>query len=257
MERRDNYLSFISKGETDGDTDRHAYYLFVVDKYIVWICNKNERTMRIMELSSKSNIFRNINNNHIQNNVIKQLYEDGSRWEGDWYTEQPFGFGSLYDGDGNRIYRGFMFEGKKVGFGEEYFADTHTIDYCGDFMNDKRHGWGITYDRNGNKLYEGDWRFGKNCGFEKNNTIINTNSIRNLLQRFINCNECNIDWRGCLEVTDFANLENAFKKYEFLNNVECLKICNNKQLNAIKTSDDTHWDRNGAFIVIIEGILYF
>ena len=48
------------------------------------------------------------------------ISEDGSRWEGDWFNEQPFGFGSVYDGEGNRIYSGFMFEGKKVGFGEEY-----------------------------------------------------------------------------------------------------------------------------------------
>ena len=95
-------------------------------------------------------------------NIVKQLSDDGSRWEGDWYNEKPFGFGSLFDGEGNRMYSGFMFEGKKIGFGTEYFADNHKVDYCGNFMNDKRHGWGITYDRNGNKLFEGDWRFGKN-----------------------------------------------------------------------------------------------
>ena len=73
------------------------------------------------------------------------LSEDGTRWEGDWFNGKPFGFGSVYDGEGNRIYSGFMFEGKKVGFGTEYFADNHKVDYCGNFVNDKRHGWNSVY----------------------------------------------------------------------------------------------------------------
>ena len=103
----------------------------------------------------------------VKKEVIKKINEDGSRWEGDWYNQQPFGFGSIYDGDGNRIYSGFMFDGKKIGFGTEYFSDNHKVDYCGNFINDKRHGWGTTYDRNGSKLYEGEWRCGKNAFDER------------------------------------------------------------------------------------------
>ena len=88
---------------------------------------------------------------------------------------------AIYDGEGNRIYSGFVFEGKKVGFGEEYFADTHTVDYCGNFMNDKRHGWGSTYDKNGNKLFEGDWRCGKN-DFEDERIVIEDNCQKPILK---------------------------------------------------------------------------
>ena len=98
----------------------------------------------------------------IEKKVTKVLNEDGTRWEGDWFNGKPFGFGSVYDGEGNRIYSGFMCEGKKIAFGTEYFADTHMVDYCGNFVNNKKHGWGTTYDRNSIKLYEGNWRCGKN-----------------------------------------------------------------------------------------------
>ena len=73
---------------------------------------------------------------YINNEIVNRLYaivkfeekvmsEEGDRWEGDWYNDKPFGFGSIYDGEGNRIYNGFMFEGKKIGFGEEFFSDNH------------------------------------------------------------------------------------------------------------------------------------
>ena len=133
------------------------------------ICNlRDKSTPLLRKLQDVDNFIED----EIEKNVIKQISEDGSRWEGDWYNEKPFGFGSVYDGEGNRIYSGFMFEGKKIGFGEEYFADNHKVDYCGNFMNDKRHGWGVKYDRNGNVKYEGDWRCGKNRNFEERIIIL-------------------------------------------------------------------------------------
>ena len=139
-----------------------CYEMKVKDDMILLECNTNENTMRMMKRKINEDHFEDITENEIEKGVRKKIHEDGSRWEGDWYTEKPFGFGNYYDGDGNRIYTGFVFDGKKVGFGTEYFADVYKVDYCGNFMNDQRHGWGITYDKNGNKLFEGDWRFGKN-----------------------------------------------------------------------------------------------
>ena len=92
-----------------------------------------DKVMKLYKSGYFDTNYVEIDDNEINRDVTRQLNEDGSRWEGDWYNKQPFGFGSLYDGEGNRIYSGFMFEGKKIGFGTEYFADNHKVDYCGNF----------------------------------------------------------------------------------------------------------------------------
>ena len=120
-------------------------------------------TKKMKASQSKDNVhFVSLPDEEICRNGRIVISDDGSRWEGDCYNNQPFGFGSFYDGEGSRIYSGFMFEGKKVGFGTEYFADIYKVDYCGNFINNKRHGWGTTYNRNGQKLYEGEWKYGIN-----------------------------------------------------------------------------------------------
>ena len=152
-------------------------------------------------------IFRNnaiIPDESISKDVVMRISDDGSRWEGDCYNELPIGFGSVYDGEGNRIYSEFMFEGKKIGFGEEYFADNHKVDYCGNFMNDKRHGWGVSYDRNGNKLYESEWRCGKNDFEEK--IVIEDNCekdclrIHDLIKELEIGENCFNEWIGDLVI---------------------------------------------------------
>ena len=121
--------------------------------------SKTERRVISFEQDGK---FVNIDSNSIlmRKNVITQISKDGSCWEGDLYDNKPFGFGICYNGEGKRVYNGFMFDGKKVGFGTEYFPGSVHASYHGNYINDKRHGWGIRYDRNGRKLYEGDWILG-------------------------------------------------------------------------------------------------
>ena len=125
-------------------------------------CNLQTHEMRTFKKIPNTNKFVALPHNKIDGNDRIEIYEEGDRWEGDTFNGIPFGYGHFYDDEGNRMYSGFLYKGKKVGYGTEYFADTHTVDYCGHFMNDKRHGWGVSYDRNGTKLYEGEWRFGFN-----------------------------------------------------------------------------------------------
>ena len=187
----------------------------------------------------------------IEKDAVKELKEDGSRWEGDWYTEKPFGFGSLFDGEGNRMYSGFMFEGKKIGFGEEYFADNHKVDYCGNYMNDLRHGWGTTYDRNGNKLFEGDWRCGKN-DFEEDRIVIKDNceedclEVHDLIKELEIGEGCLNEWKDDLVIENYPNLEKIVVKKNSLSNLNSLKICNNEKLKTIEI-ENSDWYGNGAF----------
>ena len=108
------------------DNNNIFTFTTLVNNYeMILICNKNERCMKLLKRELNSDSIVKIDDSEIERNTIKQLSEDGTRWEGDWYLEKPFGFGSVYDGEGNRIYSGFMFDGKKIGFGTEYFSDTH------------------------------------------------------------------------------------------------------------------------------------
>ena len=162
MDKKKYFIGLSGKTVLICDETEDTYYTTVGNEYIMLICNENDKSMKLLKKRDREGSYENSNEELIEHDVVKQISEDGSRWEGAWYNKRAFGFGSVYDGEGNKIYSGFIFEGKKVGFGEEYFADNHQVDYCGHFMNDKRHGWGSTYDRNNIKLYEGDWRCGKN-----------------------------------------------------------------------------------------------
>ena len=105
-------------------------YISTDDMEIMLICDKNEKIMKMQTKKDSDEDYVKLNKEMIEYNVIKYLSEDGSRWEGDWLNEKPFGFGSLFDSEGNRTYSGFMFEGKKIGFGPEFFSDNHKVDYC-------------------------------------------------------------------------------------------------------------------------------
>ena len=149
-----------------------------------------------------------------------------------------------------------MFEGKKIGFGTEYFADNHKVDYCGHFMNDKRHGWGVSYDRNGQKLYEGDWRCGKN-DFEDERILIKEDCeeddlrIHDLIKELEIGENCLNKWKDDLVIENYPNLQSIVVKKNSLKNLKSLKICNCEELKTIEVED-------GAFEnvknVIIESI---
>ena len=206
-----------------------------------------------------------IPDNLIAKGVKLRLSEDGSRWEGDSLIEKPVGFGNIYDGEGNRIYTGYMVNGKKIGFGTEYFADSHTIDYSGTFMNDRRHGWGITYDKNGNVSYEGEWRCGKNRDFDK--VVIEDNyeveddgwdcwEMHDLVKEILIGKNCLNNWGGSLGIENYPNLDKIVVKKDSLRNLDLLKICNNEKLKTIEIEDGE--DEESTFCnvknVIIESI---
>ena len=222
-----------------GKNNSSCYYHYCRgDEHIVMICRTDDNSMVCLGINNSMKV---ISENESEKRVVKQLSEVGSRWEGDWYNQQPFGFGSLFDGEGNKIYSGFMFEGKKIGFGTEYFADNHKVDYCGNFMNDKRHGWGTTYDRNGNKLFEGDWKFGKN-DFEDERIVIKDNCeeddlrIHDLIKELEIGKNCFNEWRDDLVIENYPNLQSIIVK-ESLKNLNSLKICNCEKLKTIEIED--------------------
>ena len=221
-------------------TEIYCYRIYH-DKDVMLMCDKNEKIMIMKVRNEKEREYKEFYDGTIEKEVRKVLNEDGSRWEGDWYNDKPFGFGSIYDGEGNRIYSGFMFEGKKIGFGKEYFADNHKVDYCGNFMNGLRHGWGVSYDRNGEKLYEGGWIFGKN-DFEYGIVIeekckVDCLRIHNLIKELVIGENCFNKWNDDLVIENYPNLQSIVVKKESLQNLNSLKICNCEKLKTIEIED--------------------
>ena len=92
----------------------------------------------------------------------------GDRWEGCCLNGIPIGNGKIYNSNNKLVYRGFMYNNKKVCYGEEYYEDSNVVEYRGCFMNGLRHGCGCLYDRKENLLYEGNWIFDKNNDFTMN-----------------------------------------------------------------------------------------
>ena len=230
-----------------------CYTINIRDDVIMFECNKNDNSTRMLKRTFFRMDFKEIDESKIEKGTIKILSEDGSRWEGDWYNNKPFGFGSVYDGEDNRIYSGFMFEGKKIGYGTEYFADNHKVDYCGNFINDKRHGWGTTYDRNGNKLYEGEWGYGINqfssCiiyGNKKYYELINFDVIELIIED--NCFSC---FEGDLVIENIELLQYISIGENSVSNATSFTVRNCKNLCIIDIED-------GAFsfakMMIVESI---
>ena len=264
MERKQYFFGLFNKYElVCEESDQFHFTSKGNNEQILVEGRKSDYSMKLLKRKSSEENYVTIDENGIEKKVTRQINEDGSRWEGDWYDEKPFGFGSYYDGEGNRMYSGFVFEGKKVAYGLEYFADSHTVDYCGNFMDDKRHGWGTSYDRNGNKLYEGDWVFGRNSNFEDVIVLENENKgcveekdmmdenaeienktlcmkTHNLIKELIvRKNSFNTwKWTCSLDFCNYPNLEKIVVQKESFKYIISLRICNNDMLKMIDIGDD-------------------
>ena len=247
MEERKYPLSFFGEYPLVCVGDDKVYYTIKMDSdYVMVECKKSDNSMKVLKRTRLYDECIAMYESQIKKNVIHVISEDGSRWEGDLLNNQPYGFGNVYDGEGSRIYSGFMFKGRKIGFGIEYFADTHTVDYCGTFWNNKRHGRGSTYDRNGKHLYEGDWSFGLNdC--EKESIVIDDFSEKDFtlclfVKELIINNYCFNNWQGDLTISNYPYLEKIVIKKNSLKSVSSLKIANNENLKTIETEDDAFYD---------------
>ena len=255
MECRKYALGLINNPSLFVDANGNFFYQeFNNTHFIELYCNVNDNSVIILQRGISDRMVNNINENEMQKGVKMQLDEDGSRWEGDWYTEKPFGFGSFYDGEGNRVYSGFVYDGKKVGYGTEYFADSHTVDYCGNFLNNLRHGWGTTYNKNGQKLYEGDWRLGRNCGFEDTIEVEDncdySLEIHDWIKELIVGKNCfnSLRWSGDLVIEKYPILEKIIVKNNSLRNLHSLKICNCEELKTIETEESAFHNVNSVII---------
>ncbi|OAO16453.1 hypothetical protein AV274_1831 [Blastocystis sp. ATCC 50177/Nand II] len=93
----------------------------------------------------------------IEHKKVLDLSDDGERWEGDVLNNQPYGWGVVYDSEGEKKYEGFMIGEVNVCYGTQYYSDIQKVEYEGEWCEGKRWGRGVQFDRAGNKVYDGEW----------------------------------------------------------------------------------------------------
>ena len=114
----------------------------------------------VVEVNVESRQLLSVNGENvsgIEHKAMLNLSDEGERWEGDVLNNQPYGWGVLYDKEGEKAYEGFRIGDESVCYGTQYYADIGVIEYEGEWCEGKRWGRGIQYDRNGVVVFDGEW----------------------------------------------------------------------------------------------------
>ena len=67
----------------------------------------------------------------IEHAKVLDLSDDGERWEGDVLNNKPYGWGVLYNSEGEKVFEGFRIGGVNVCYGTRYYSDIQKMDYEG------------------------------------------------------------------------------------------------------------------------------
>ena len=143
----------------------------------------------------------------IEHNQVLDLNDDGERWEGDVLSNEPYGWGVLYDSENRMAYEGFRIGEVNVCFGTRYYSDIQKVEYEGEWLEGKRWGRGIQYDRNGNTVFEGEWMNDDNQ-IEKRVVLNEENQLlhSNIEELIVENNSCNGPEWSTLDLSFMLNL---------------------------------------------------
>ena len=93
----------------------------------------------------------------IKHNEILDLSDEGNRWEGDVWNDEPCGWGVMYDRDNQKVYEGFRIGEVNVCYGCKYYSNTEMIEYEGEWCEGMRWGRGVKFDRSRSVVFDGEW----------------------------------------------------------------------------------------------------
>ena len=144
--------------------------------------------------------------NGIERNQVLDLSDEGERWEGDVLHNEPYGWGVLYDKEGEKVYEGFRIGDVSVCYGMQYYTDIQKVEYEGEICEGKRWGRGIQYDRNGVVVFDGEWI---NDGQLKKRMVMNdkTQFIHNHIEELIVSDKsCNGEEWSVLDLSLMSHL---------------------------------------------------
>ena len=100
------------------------------------------------------------NNDNQRHGSGIQIWNDGSKYDGEWRNDKANGNGRLIHADGD-VYEGKWKDDKAHGFG--VYTHTDGARYEGNWEHDKQHGYGIETWQDGAR-YEGNYKNGKKDG---------------------------------------------------------------------------------------------
>ena len=212
----------------------------------------------VIEVDTASHTLLRVNGEEvkgIKHNEVLDLSDDGERWEGDVLDNQPYGWGVLYNSEGEKVYKGFRIGGVNVCYGTRYYSDIGVIEYKGEICERMRWGRGIQYDRNGKTVFNGEWmndeQLSKRVVLNKENQLLH-NHIEELI---VSNNSCNgMEWTA-LDLSFISHLrlfavgDDCFKFVEEvklidLSKLECVVIGEN---SFTKEKYDYRYDPNRHF----------
>ena len=156
---------------------------------------------------------KGMNEIETRNGIIDK--ENGIRFEGSIFEGIPFGFGYLFDENGNKIYEGIMINWNRMGYGISY-NENGKKEYEGTWCNDLRCGSGKLFDDEGNVIFEGNW-YHRNHADEYNGD----GSDLNIAVKHLKLNdECILN---DFDISLFLNLEELIIGNDCFSNVELFK----------------------------------
>ena len=138
--------------------DECCYQEGVIKKFASVIVELNRD--RVIEVNTASHKLLHVDGEDvsgIEHKQVLDLSDEGERWEGDVLDNKPYGWGVLYDKEGEKMYEGFRIGKVNVCYGTQYYPDIQKVEYVGEWFEGKRWGQGIQYDRHGNTVFDGEW----------------------------------------------------------------------------------------------------
>ena len=181
---------------------------------------------------------RKVNNENVidkKTGQVLDLNDDGERWEGDVLNDEPYGWGVLYDKEGEKAYEGFRIGDVNVCYGIQYYSDIQKVEYEGEWCEGKRWGRGTQYDRDGNIVFDGEWMNDKIM--ETRVVITNKNPeylLHNHVEHFIVCCHCcNEETWKRLDLSFLSNLRELIINDCCFQNVEEVELIGLSKLERV------------------------
>ena len=204
---------------------------------------------RVIAVDAESHELLSVNGDvsGVEKNQVLDLSDEGERWEGDVLNDEPYGWGVLYDKEGEKVYEGFRIGDVSVCYGIQYYADIGVKEYEGEICDGKRWGRGIQYDRNGVVVYDGEWMNDEH-ELEKKVVITCENSLLHTLveELTVSKNCCNGEEWKALDFSLMHNLRELVIEQDSFAFVEEVKLIGLQKLERVYISSNCFsWARDG------------